>query len=151
MLVWIFYSLQSAFIPIILFGHTKGKPEDGSSVLDSTWICYVTRASHLTLVIDHLRNGDSNTYSVPNSMDELNEYAWDRLPNIWRTGWRHYRNSNLKTHAHTHFPPKVFLNSFEQYASTLDGGQKMKVWFFLLLLFLKDWQNSHDDLSGEVI
>lgn len=73
----VFYSLQSAFISVILLGHTNGKPEDRGSVLDSTWICYVTRASHLTLVIDHLRNGGSNTYSVPNSIDYC-EYAWDK-------------------------------------------------------------------------
>lgn len=31
-------TLQSAFIAVILFGHTKGQPEDRSSVLDSTSI-----------------------------------------------------------------------------------------------------------------
>lgn len=39
MLLWILYSLRSAFLCIISFAHAKGKPEGRSTVLDSTWIC----------------------------------------------------------------------------------------------------------------
>ena len=46
----------------------KGKPEGKSSVLESTSVCWVTRASHSTM-IGHLREGDCNTNSISNAKE----------------------------------------------------------------------------------